>query len=363
MALVKQDCNEDLYCCPPESPLPDILESTLLRSGPVALFTRFDTRFLIVRTHEAPECQVWREKVDPLNWAPAAWFEAFRDHVPGRDHGQSRFAQDVDEVDWSQFDLVISIDVAIPARVTLRYPGVVWAYYIRELKAPSWRASFERPLAGQDLYLTHAFSPERTRAAAHVIDFPYHFQYPGVFHEVFGEKWPDDDGRRGVFVDYHSARSARAEELQALSAFGPVYACRADDDQFDPVNGERIPQRSMSPEGRRALFESRYHVKWGGRGVFGTAKVEAISAGCVALADRARDSTLFLHSQASIVDDFPSVLRALERFESDRGLLERERARQRLAVEYLCFLRPANDLVMAWRTIKNQKAIGRPLPC
>lgn len=355
IALVKQDCNEDLYCCPSDATTAEMLRSTLLRSGPVALFTRFPARFFILRTEADPECAVWYEKVEPLGWAPASWFESFRDHVPGRDHGQSRFAVCADQVDWSQFDLVISVDVAVPARITAKYPGVVWAYYIREIKAPSWQASFERPAKGQDLYLTHAFAPKRTRGRPHVVDFPYHFHYPGIFHEVFGKAWPDPSPRQGIFVDYHSARAASVEQLRALGAFGQVYACRAEDDRFDPKTGERIPERSMSPAGLKALLTSKYHVRWGGRNIFGTAKVEAIAAGCLALSDRNRDATLFLQSGATAIDDFASLITALQRLEADENLYRREVTRQRAMVEYLCFLRPAGELLDACARVRKRK--------
>jgi len=358
IALVKQDCNEDLYCCSPDATAWETIESTLLRSGPASLFTLFDRRFFIVRTETDAECNIWKEKSEPLRWAPQAWFEAFRDRIPGRDHGQSRFALSVDDIDWSAFDLVISVDVSVPARITARYPQVVWAYYVRELKAPSWASSLTRPIVGQDLYLSQMFAPRRGRHAPHVIDFPYHFQHCGVFHELTGasvDAVATTPLRRGVFVEYHTARTASDAELRQLAAFGPVYARRAEDDQFDALSGERIPERSMAEDGLRALMQSKYHVKWGGRAIFGTAKVEAISAGCLVLSDLALDGTPFLHSQATAISDFPSLIAALRRLEADDALYQRERKRQQLLVDYLCVLRPANDLIDAWRRIRQHK--------
>lgn len=355
IALVKQDCNEDLYCHGADASLAEILGSTLLRSGPISLFVELNTHALILRTEPDPECGIWREKSEPLRWAPVEWFESFRERIPGRDHGQSRFAKGVDEVDWSKFDLVISVDVSVPARVTTRFPGVVWAYYVRELKTPSYQTSFERPIVGQDLYLSHRFAPRRSRNRSHVVDFPYHFQHCGVFHQIMGSVWPDDRPRSGVFVEYHTARSATDAQLAALSEFGPVYARRVSDDQFDPVTGERIPERSMSPEGLNALFSSKYHVKWDGRAIFGTAKVEAIAAGCLVLSDTKRDGTPFLQSSITGVNDFSGLIASLRRLETDDALYRRERLRQQRLVDYLCYLRPANDLIDAWIATRNRK--------
>ena len=355
IALVKQDCNEDLYCCAPETVAFEMLQSTLLRSGPVGLFTTFETDFLILRTEPDPECNIWREKWDPLRWCPVEWFESFRDHVPGRDHGQSRFAQAADQVDWSKYDIVISIDVSVPARITRQFPGVVWAYYVREIKMPSYAASFDAPISGQDLYLTHGFMPRRTRGKRHVVDFPYHFHHAGLFHLLAGRAWPGSE-RRGVFVDYHSAREATDAELARLEAFGPVYAKRVADDKADAATGERIPERSMSPEGFEALMRCKYHVKWNGRKTFGTAKVEAIAAGCLALVETRNDGSAFLQGKACSFDGFDGLIARLQALEDDRALYQRNLEHQQRLLDYLCYLRPANDLIDAWHATMERKS-------
>lgn len=357
VALVKQDCNEDLYCCPSGLPAWETISSTLLRSGPVDLFTFFETSFILLCTEPDPECQIWYEKVDPLGWAPRQWFESFREHVPGRSHGQSLFAQSADQIDWSTFDVVISIDVSVPARITRQFPGVVWCYYVREIKAPSWQASLESPITGQDLFLSQRFSPLRDRRKPHVVDFPYHFQHVGVFHNLVpgASAGPDGIMRRGVFVEYHSAREATDEHIQALSEFGPVYAHRLTDEQHDPLNGERIPDRTMSGSALHALLTSRYHVKWSGRPTFGTAKVEAIAAGCLCISNQATDGTSFLHSSLSLVSCFEELITKLGGFDSNALLYQRELSLQRDRVDYLCCFRPANDLLDACDHIIAQR--------
>ena len=356
IALVKQDCNEDLYCCPSNSNTLETVASTLLRSGPVALFTTFDTRFFIVQTEPDSECNIWQEKCDPLCWAPCSWFEAYRDRIPGRDYGQSLYALGVDDIDWQAFDLVISVDVSVPARITRQFPQVVWAYYVREIKAPSWRLSFEKLLAGQDLFLSQRFPLVPLSGPEHVVDFPYHFQYCGIFQEVFGDMFLINERQRsGVFVDYHSARHATGDELSELEGYGPVYACRAADDRFDLVNGERIPDRSMAPAGLAALMGSKYYVKWSGRTTFGTGKVEAIAAGCLALSDLSMDGAAYFHSGRTSFSGFAALLAKLRFLENHDAIYRSELERQRQLVDYLCYLRPANDLLTAWQRVQKDK--------
>ena len=361
VAIVKQDCNEDLYCCPPDSDVWTTISSTLLRSGPVDLFTLFDARFILLQTEPDPECSIWQEKADCLKWAPRSWFESFRDHIPGRDHGQSAYAQAVEEVDWSAFDLVVSIDVSVPSRITRKYPRVVWSYYVREIKAPSWHASLVTPIEGQDLFLSQRFPLLPDARAEHVVDFPYHFQHVGVFHElaVGADVRPDDEPRAGVFVEYHSAREATDEQLRALSAFGPVYSHRVVDEKHDAVTGDRIPDCTMSGRALTALLRSKYHVKWCGRPAFGTAKVEAVAAGCVCLTDPALDSTPFLHSRDSLAGGFDAMLGQLHNMEAEPDRYRRELARQRQLIDYLCYYRPANDLLDACQRVLASRPKGK----
>ena len=353
VALVKQDCNEDLYCCPQDLSAWETISSTLLRSGPVDLFTLFETSFLLLRTEQDSECNIWQEKVEPLGWAPREWFESFRDHVPGRDYGQSRFAQSAETIDWAAFDIVISIDVSVPARITCQFPTVVWCYYVREIKAPSWQASLRAPIKGQDLFLSQSFSPLREQRKSHVIAFPYHFQHVGVFHNLVpgSPDRPDAKIRTGVFIEYHSSHLATEEQLQALATFGSVYAHRAIDGQNESLSSDPTPDRSMSGRALHALLNSKYHIKWTGRPTFGTAKVEAIAAGCLAMTDAAIDASPFLHSSLSLVSSFDDLIEKLARLEANPLLFKRELTFQRSLIDYCCCFRPANDLLDACERI------------
>jgi hypothetical protein len=343
VALVKQDCNEDLYCCRPGTPPLEMLQSTLLRSGPIALFTKFDTQFHILKTEPDPECQLWREKWEPLRWCPPEWFEAYRERVPGRDHGQSKFAQSAKDIDWGAYDLVISVDVSVPARITRHYPKTVFAYYIREIKAPSHRASFSRPALGQDLFLNQCVHPWPAATAAHVVNFPYHFQYCGVFHELAEVDF--SAARHGIFVDYHAAREMTDAQRKQLESFGPVYAKGVNEDRSDPRDGRLIPHRSMEPEAFAALSAARYYVKWAGRSTMGTGKMEAIAAGCLSLCAPHGDGTQFIQSVWTSPESFDELLGMLDQLERRPAVYDRELARQRKILDHVGFRRPGVELL------------------
>lgn len=360
VALVKQDCNEDLYCCAPGLAPLETLRSTLLRSGPAALFKLFDTTFYIVRTEPDPECNIWKEKAEILGWCPLTWFEDFRNRVPGRDHGQSLFARDVNEVPWDSFDLVISMDIAVPERLTRRFPQVVWAYYVRELKMPSFHRSMEQALPGQDLFLSQDFSPLFKKDGQHVVRFPYHFHYYGIFHELTERVIPSivtGSQRQGIFLDHHTATELTANDWESLAQFGPVYSTFRDVDNFDQVAQKAVPSRTMEPKILEKLMKSKYYIKIGGRNVYGTAMVEAIAAGCLALADPARTANNFFYSPPLCATNIPDVIDKLCQLEASESLYIQQVKRQRLLMDYLCFYRPAIQLI-AERARVSKSRIG-----
>ncbi len=347
VAFVKQDVHHDLYCCPPDASLTELLSSTLLRPGPVALFTRWGARFHIVAVEPDAECNIWREKWDSLKWWPIERYEALRNHIPGRPHGQASFATRVADVDWSQYDLVVSCDVCVPARITREFPSTVWAYFVHEVKAPSFAKSMLAPLPGQDLFLNQFFhmKPSARQHPPHVIEFPFHFHHVGWFHEVFGGDF--ESPRHGVFVEHHTAETLSAADLTALARFGPVRstALMSADRRRTFDAGEY--RRTLEPDCRDALMGSKYFFKSAGRKVLGTAMVEAIAAGCVALGDPDQELHGFFYSRPLRVRTLDDVLRALDRLEANPALYRREVARQRVLLDRLCFARPAEDLAKA----------------
>ncbi|MBI3860976.1 MAG: hypothetical protein HY290_03690, partial [Planctomycetia bacterium] len=257
IAVVKQDVNEDLYCCPRGSSPREIVESTLLRSGPVCLFSEWNSDFLIVTTTDDPECSIWQERATHLKWDTLEFYRSYRDRVPGRDYGQSRLAIDPASVDWSAYDIVISIDAAVPERVTRKFPQTRWCYYVREVKAPAYAAALERPHAGQDFVLNHHFRMRPVRARDHVIEFPYHLQSPGCFHRLFGLPEPDTSERRGVFVDHHTMLGLSKNERSAVAQFGPLSSVAPENGLLIPTSVQ-LARRTMEPEFRSRLLASRY---------------------------------------------------------------------------------------------------------
>ncbi len=185
------------------------------------MFRKLHADFHLVETEPDPECNVWREKWTECRWCPIEWFEAFRESIPGRPYGQKAFAVNAADIDWGQYQIVVSVDVPVPARITRQFPSVAWCYYIREPKTSSYGKSRVRPIAGQDLFLNQGFRKLPSGLARHEVEFPYYLQSFGCFHDLFSIA-RDESGRRGTFLEHQAAGCLDAEQLRVLSQFGPV---------------------------------------------------------------------------------------------------------------------------------------------
>jgi len=78
------------------------------RLRPVALFTKHLAKFMILETVEDEECEIWKERATELKWDSLEFYRSYQKKIPGRDYGQNKYARKVEEIDWSDFDIVIS---------------------------------------------------------------------------------------------------------------------------------------------------------------------------------------------------------------------------------------------------------------
>lgn len=345
IALVKQDVCEDLYCGPVNASPRDLLESTQLRSGPIALLSAAQARFHVLETVSAPECCIWQERATDLHWDTLDFFASYRDRIPGCDYGQRQFAVSPEAVDWSQYEIVISIDVAVPASVTRNFPQTAWAYYVREIKAPSYHAGLMSPATGQDLFLNHGFRWNPPAAAAHVVEFPYHLQFAGCFHELFQLRF--DQPRNGTFVDHHTLVMMSSDDRRRFSPFGPLAGPELPFHLRHEGGKSVPPRRTMDPDLRERLLNSKYFlITPGQRHVHGTALVEAIAAGCLAIGSPAALRThSFLFTARTAAESVSDAVERIRRFESDHDAYFMELQRQRLLIDWLCYVRPMLMLI------------------
>jgi len=345
VAFVKQEVLALIYCCPSESTPAQIVFSSMKHTGPVGLFTKLHSEFHIVKTEpDDAECNTWKEIVTGSGISTIEELESLK-HSPFRagSRGNSRapgeFSVACTSIDWSRYDIVISMDVSVPTRLVKEFPRTTWAYCISEPGGmPSYKRSHWAPIAGYDLFLNQMFRMRPFLNKWHEIEWPFNLQYYGCVHELVGLALDDSGKRTGIFVESHTASTLTDEQQHELSRLGELY--------FVSARTEDI---------LKDLLRCKYFIRLGGRSLLGNAMVEAVAAGCLVLGDASEFVNRGLFLKEHHVSSFPELLRRMQSLNENPRLFGESASRQRILLDYLCFYRPVAELVHKAKTVQQAR--------
>lgn len=331
--LVKQDVHNDLYCSVSPVSAEDIVYSSLMRSGPVGLFTALKADFAVVKVDPAPECNVWKQKVTDCRHHPLEYYEGFRGEIKRarQTYDHSLVARDVDAIDWGAYDMVVSIDIAVPTRIVEAHPDTVWAYYISEPCMSLYAASLQEPQFGYDLFFTLGFQSRRPAyPSPRILEFPYFLQYAECFKDLDGVKNPPFSERTGVSAETHSLKLWDEEMSARIEAVaGPVF--RGFYDLRTKINNLRA---------------SKFHIRTDGKAIWGNSLIEAMACGALVVAT----PTLLKHRLVVpdlVAFDFEHTLQTVRALNEDAGFRDACISQQEALLNEICFLRPMRELAEA----------------
>lgn len=269
IAFVKQEIYSDLYVCANRTPIDELLFSSMVRVGPFGLFAHLDADFLIVKEDKAKECHAWETELSKdekasvyreLKTKPLNQLEGNEYWVPGSDKAPGEFAVDVDEVDWSKYDIVISINISVPTRIVVKYPKTLWVHMSGESQYMRFTAYYR-----YDLALTQMSRCEYNRRLR-VLEFPYTFIGSTTLEDVI-KKYTDVEKKDGIFGEINCVTER------------PVRCIP----QFDPIveaTGHQIKyHHQLISDNLKELYSAKYYLKIGGRPTRGNGAIEAISLG------------------------------------------------------------------------------------
>ena len=347
IALVKQVTYQDLYCCRSDESAAALIFSTFKRTGPVALFTKYGADFFIVHVEPDSECMIWKEKPLFCHQEKLSYYESLAHKIPkwgkiaGHTLPQGAFSVHCSDINWSQYDIVISLDIAVPTRIVKAHPKVLWCYFIGEGVQPSYSASLEKPLAGYDCFLTQDYHVSKN-LKQHVVDFPYMLQYYGCFHELLCID-TSVTNQAGIFCN----GSLDKNQLCLLQNIGSVYRQPGPISAFDRI----------STLVQTKYFTYCYDQRPGQRTSFrGNALVEAVATGNLVVANDMFFSNTGLLSDKTTVRTFQELLDALVYFESNPEEYKKEVELQRTRLQELCCDRPMQELFEKYKKkIASQK--------
>lgn len=313
-ALVKLPAFVDFYSEPAAASPEALIASTNHRSGPVALITKLKADYYIIAQEPDEECRIWEKKVRRR-------YPAVPPHHAEIRRKQAERAVKADSVDWSRYDLVFAIENAIPARITRRFPNVLWATMLEDHRVEEFKQYMKRPPKGYDLFFTQHFGPTLRSVGRrpHVIEWPYGLACAGCVASLFPESQKTD----AVMLE-----GSQPEE--AAKFIGKQGKARV----YEGV-GRRNWDYLKVLTACKVFFAPQFVLpRWG------NATVEAAAADCVVVGDR----RIFwspamiepaMH-RAGLRDGWPIVRRLLE----DKAYYEQMLERQRARLDWFAFHRP-----------------------
>jgi hypothetical protein len=330
IALVKQTAYDALYSQTAASSWIQTALSSACHLGPLALLDELHAEYHIVRQASEPETFLWKAKYahDP---DPSASMQKKQQAIDAWESSQAgRTLPSVDDIPWHKYDLVVGLDVPIPARITQKCPRTLWTYLSLEAGGSLQQKSLIRPLDGYHLFLNHGFRRYRCRPAnrSHVLEFPLQFQSKRNWEQLSAALPHPPKQKETVLVNRYSRES------------------------LDPSS--RIPLVFMTgndplPEYLAQLFGALFAVHTTEKNRWGNWAVESVLAGALFLGNKSSLSMLSPLLPGLDVRSLTQAVSAANHLADHPDQLFFLQKLQQELVEEFCFRRPLADLTQKAR--------------
>jgi len=349
IALVKQEVYQDLYVVPfTEKEPSSILFSSQGRVGPIGLIAELNADFYIVKEEQNWETQIYRKviphlskhlyllKTQTLDKLPGQQFKQ-----PGSEHPNGKFAINCSEINWGEYDIVISINISLPTYIIKQYSKTLFAYMIGEANMITNRVGF-----GYDVSLNQQARGVLNDGCG-TIDFPYTFLKGNTLQNIMQSSLNRLSRKRGVFMEINSTTERPVKTVP---------------DHFLPL--QHIGQEIIFHEQNifnnlLNIYDSKYFVKLGGRKIRGNSVVEAISLGSLAIMNRDE----IIHKELIIdecnVKSMEDVIALIKELESDSLKYFKLLEKQKKVVDNYFYEMPLSSLMKCLENKVNNKYLRK----
>lgn len=266
IAFIKEASYQDLWVGGNNESIETLVLNSHLRIGPIGLLTRLNADFYIVQTSTSKAAKSFR-----LSQVPFLSDSVCRDIETGKSNdyivSQTQrkpidYTTSITDISFGSYDIVISVNLAIPVSVRETFRYVTWICMPGEGMIPVWANKW-------DFFITH-ICPTGTKPRGMLIDMPYTLIEPDFILRQF----PNKRKKEGAYIEINSCpREKRSEWRQHIQGVDIIemegILCRYHPDNLN----EHI----------QILSETKYFIKLGGRAVRGNSFLEAMSAGAICM--------------------------------------------------------------------------------
>jgi len=342
IALVKSNIFQDLWISDITNDILTVFKTTLMRCSPIGITEKFDTDFFIIRhTDEYPtnlytfipsqESQI-SLKYSKENKIPGL---PFLDESYHKNTSIDEVSYDVDNIDWSQYQIIIAYNACIPDRIIHKYSNSLWCYYLSENEECFLNGLFGNYdlLLNQNMIEPTSFS----------IGFPYTFLGPYTLKNMYMKYISSETFvKKGMFIEINNIQQRPVP--RELDIFENV-SIQCNIPYF-------IHQQNIV-ENLTRLVHSRYFIKLYGRTIRGNGVLEAISCGTLVLINKHLLIYTDLIPDECHIETVDDLISKIKFFESNEDIYESMVKEQRCRLEQKYFLNPLNQLYDKY-LIKNK---------
>ncbi len=263
IAFIKEACYQDLWIGDNNDTSSDLIRSTLLRTGPIGLLEIFGSDFFIVKSNNSKAAQKIRYSQIPKDCLSKEDYKLIE--ITKRKINTSRlpfrcpndFSYDAEKINWSKYDIVISLNFAVPISIRKKHPSILWVCMTGEGRFPVQSSCW-------DYFISHDY-PNTPFSELKIINMPYTFIPPLYILDNF----KTSPGKKGIYIEINS----KSNQLNNQKLFKNFYSLKLN---FE-FHSEDIEKNL------KKIASSKYFIKLGGRPVRGNSFLEAMSASSLCL--------------------------------------------------------------------------------
>ena len=337
--LIKQDVYQDLYITDNNVNNFEKLFTSMMRVGPFGLIQCWSAYFYIIKEENTEECQIYNHflrgfggnykllKTQTLNRIPGNEF-----FEPGTTNANGHLSVNVEDIDWSIYDIVISINFSVPSNIVKLHKNTLWCYLIGENNLNL----LDKPKYGYDIALNQDVVDNKCLIDSNIVLFPYTFLNDNTLYNLLN-KYLKKDKLGGLFVEINSCRG------RPVTSYPDI---------FDKISDEfKLPvliHKQNIKENLINLYNSKYFVKYGGRNIRGNSIIEAISSSSLVLMNPRNSGYGFLIGDECHVSTEEDIIKKIEYFEKNPEKYTEAMSVQKRLLKKYCFDSPINHLEYQW---------------
>lgn len=275
IAVVKSTVYQDLWVCDISSNYFEIFKTSLMRCPMIGLAEEYNAEFIIVKESKDYPCQEFNpgflnhHDKEKLKYRTNQKYMHFLDETYHGLISIDSVSHEAESIDWSKYDIVITINACIPEKIVKQFNKTTWCYYVGE-NEDHWVNNI---IGGYDIILNQDVM--KSNLPEFSIGFPYSFLGPYTIENINKKELNNDIQKAGIYIELNNTQER------------PFYNIPTDFLHISKCCGNipiHIHDQNII-KNTKSLYNAKYFIKLFGRKIRGNAVLEAISAGTLVIAE------------------------------------------------------------------------------